>query len=33
MKEKWEQVKRAMVTSIKEVCGSVIVGGKCQKNL
>ena len=25
----WEQVKRAMVESSRELCGSVRIGGKC----
>ena len=29
----WEQVKRAMVESAREVCGSVRVGGKNPKNV
>ena len=29
----WEQVKRAMVESAREVCGSVRVGGKNPKSL
>ena len=29
----WEQVKRSMVESTREVCGSVRVGGKNQKNV
>ena len=27
----WEQVKRAMVESAREVCGSVRVGGRTQR--
>ena len=27
----WEQVKRAMLESAREVCGSVRVGGKTQR--
>ena len=29
----WEQVKRAMVESAREVCGSVKVGGKNPKSV
>ena len=31
VKHMWEQAKRAMVESAREVCGSVRVGGKNQK--
>ena len=29
----WEQMKRAMVESAREMCGSVRVGGKNQKSV
>ena len=31
VKHMWEQVKRAVVESVREVCGSVRVGGKPQR--
>ena len=33
VKHMWKQVKRAMVESVREVCGSVGVGGKNQKSV
>ena len=31
VKQKWKKVKRAMTESVREVCGSVRVGGKNPK--
>ena len=33
VEQKWEPVKRSMVDNAREVCGSVMVGGKEPKNV